>query len=90
MIDRPQMASRFLILCTEGGSDFCLWWKPNRCGYTRDFDSAGRYTQEEYEDAVPLGRRHDNVLVPEEVAEAAAKAGPRAVRWLDLPAEVRA
>lgn len=58
------MSSPYLILVTDAtGADDALWWGKNRSGYTRDFDRAGRYTEDEYLDAVPRSKQNTNVLV---------------------------
>jgi hypothetical protein len=38
----------YLIWSNQHG----MWWGPDRCGYTRVIDGAGRYTKEEAEEIV--------------------------------------
>lgn len=48
---RALLSGEWLVLCAKepGHGDLCLWWGPNRSGYTTRLDKAGRYTREEAE-----------------------------------------
>lgn len=81
--EAPAAPSEPLFLVLRAGaatSGSALWWGPNSSGYTFSVDRAGRYTREEYEEAVPQSRRRDNVLVPVEDAQRAAR---QVVRLID-------
>lgn len=60
----------YLILDTRPNDLFpglCVWWKPERCGYTSFLSDAGRYTERE---AKAQGRRRStDVAVPFALAE---------------------
>lgn len=55
----------YLILNKQRVGDLALWWRPNRCGYTVNVDTAGRYSKEEAESIARI--RGEDWAIPEEV-----------------------
>lgn len=41
------MTVRYYIRDMTATGDLCLWWRPDRCGYTTDLDQAGVYSEDE-------------------------------------------
>lgn len=56
------MKEFFIVMKSPMGSDYALFWRPNRQGYTRIVDRAGRYSQEEAEKICKI--RGEEFMVP--------------------------
>lgn len=46
---RPIHKDFYIVMKSPQGSDYALFWRANREGYTRILDEAGRYSREEAE-----------------------------------------
>lgn len=57
----------YIVMKSPHGSDYALFWRPNREGYTRVLDRAGRYSKEEAEKICRL--RGEEFMVLCEAAE---------------------
>jgi hypothetical protein len=91
MSDEANEPRDHLIRCAGGEQrDDCLWWRPERSGYTAFVDEAGRYTRTEAE-AQQRSRPDKDVAVLASEALAAARSVVRRERlhWTPPPAPRR-
>lgn len=70
------MKEFFIVMKSPMGSDYALFWRPDRAGYTRIMDHAGRYSEEEAKKICKL--RGEEFMVPCKLVE------PMAVRLVDF------
>jgi hypothetical protein len=75
----PRDAEAWVIECTQSGTTdwSALFWAPNRCGYTTDLASAGRYTEAE---AKEQERHRPGVDIAHRLSDVLALAKPRVDR----------
>lgn len=59
---KPVKKEFYIVMKSPHGSDYALFWRANREGYTRIVDKAGRYSREEAETICKL--RGEEFMVP--------------------------
>ena len=75
------MNQYYIVMKNPHGSDYALFWRPNKAGYTRIIDNAGKYSEERAKQICKM--RGEEFMVPCEVVESSAI---RVADWADLHA----
>jgi len=58
----------YLVYCSERQYDgVACWWRPGRCGYTRNIDEAGRYSKAAADEIERDSRGEDCGIAEDEV-----------------------